>query len=258
MAIFSDVRGDRLALRLGEPLGPERNLDAILAEGFDAAFVGMGLPRAVSVTDQKLDGLWNAMDFLVKAKRPGALDLTGQSVAVIGGGNTAMDVAASAAELGARDVYVIYRRSFKEMPAWSAERERAVAAGVHFIVLTQPLEYNGDDGRLTGIRVCPTRLGEPDQSGRRRPEPVTASAYDLDMDVVVEAIGQAAPEDLAQVLPGVAMENGLIQTKEGTLATSRAKVFAGGDLVRGPATVVAAIADGMRAARGIDQFLNSQ
>jgi NADPH-dependent glutamate synthase beta subunit-like oxidoreductase/2,4-dienoyl-CoA reductase-like NADH-dependent reductase (Old Yellow Enzyme family) len=258
MAIFSDVRSDRMALRLGEPLGPERNLDTILAEGFDAAFVGMGLPRSVSITDQSLDGLWNAMDFLVKAKRSGDLDLTGQSVAVIGGGNTAMDVAVSAAELGARDVYVIYRRSFKEMPAWSAERDRAIAAGVHFIVLTQPLEYNGKNGQLSGVRVCPTRLGEPDQSGRRRPEPVTASAYDLDMDVVVEAIGQAAPEDLGQALPGVTMENGLIQTKDGTLATARAKVFAGGDLVRGPATVVAAIADGMRAAREIDQFLNSQ
>jgi NADPH-dependent glutamate synthase beta subunit-like oxidoreductase/2,4-dienoyl-CoA reductase-like NADH-dependent reductase (Old Yellow Enzyme family) len=258
MAIFADVRSDRMTLRLGEPLGPERDLDTILAEGFDATFVGMGLPRSVSITDQKLDGLWNAMDFLVKAKRPSALDLMDQSVAVIGGGNTAMDAAVSAAELGARDVYVIYRRSFREMPAWSAERDRAIAAGVHFIVLTQPLEYNGENGQLSGVRVCPTRLGEPDRSGRRRPEPVTASAYDLDMDIVVEAIGQAAPEDLGQVLPGVTMENGLIQTKDGTLATSRANVFAGGDLVRGPATVVAAIADGMRAAREIDQFLNSQ
>jgi NADPH-dependent glutamate synthase beta subunit-like oxidoreductase len=129
---------------------------------------------------------------------------------------------------------------------------------VHFIVLTQPLEYNAKDGRLTGVRVCPTRLGEPDRSGRRRPEPVTASAYDLAMDIVVEAIGQTAPEDLAQALPGVAMKNGLIQTNDGTLATSRPRVFAGGDLVRGPATVVAAVADGMRAAREIDAFLKSQ
>jgi NADPH-dependent glutamate synthase beta subunit-like oxidoreductase len=100
-------------------------------------------------------------------------------------------------------------------------------------------------------------LGEPDQSGRRRPQSITASAYDLKMDVVVEAIGQAAQDDIEQMLPGVELTNGLIQTYNGTLATSREAVFAGGDLVRGPSTVVAAVADGMRAANEIDQFLQS-
>jgi NADPH-dependent glutamate synthase beta subunit-like oxidoreductase len=194
------------------------------------------------------------MDFLAAAKQGEDLNLAGKSVAVIGGGNTAMDVAVTAAQLGARDVYVIYRRSFKEMPAWSAERTRATTEGVHFLILTQPLEYKSKKGKLTAVKVCPTRLGAPDPSGRRRPESVESSAYDLDMDLVIEAIGQAAADNIEAVLPGVTFDQGLIRTQADSLATSRRGVFAGGDLVRGPSTVVAAVVDGMRAAREIDQF----
>jgi NADPH-dependent glutamate synthase beta subunit-like oxidoreductase len=195
------------------------------------------------------------MEFLSAAKEPDKLDIADKCVAAIGGGNTAMDVALTAKRLGAKDVYVIYRRSFKEMPAWSAERDRAINEGVHFLILTQPLGFNSHDGKLTAIKVCPTRLGEPDASGRRRPEPVESSAYELDMDIVVEAIGQKAPEEISEILPGVELTKGLIRTKEGTLATSRPGVFAGGDLVRGPSTVVAAVADGMAAAKQINEFL---
>jgi NADPH-dependent glutamate synthase beta subunit-like oxidoreductase/2,4-dienoyl-CoA reductase-like NADH-dependent reductase (Old Yellow Enzyme family) len=257
-AIFADVPQDRMTLSLGQQIDSQLNLDAILEKGFDAAFIALGLPQATSVTEIQLDGLWNAMDFLSEAKQPGRLDLTSQSVGVIGGGNTAMDVAVTAKQLGAKDVYLIYRRSFKEMPAWGAERQRAIDEGVHFLILTQPLEYIGADGKLTGLKLCPTRLGDPDQSGRRRPESVESSAYNLDMDLVVEAIGQAAAGDIEETLPGVDFVRGLIQTRNGSLATSRTAVFAGGDLVRGPSTVVAAVADGMRAAREIDQFLKSQ
>ncbi len=256
-AIFADVPKDRMTLCLGQELDAAHNLDAIMSQGFDAAFIGLGLPKATSVTKVQMAGLWNAMDFLADAKQPGKIDLSGQSVAVIGGGNTAMDVAVTAQQLDAKDVYLIYRRSFKEMPAWGAERERAISLGVHFLILTQPLEYLARNGKLTGIKLCPTRLGEPDQSGRRRPESVTASTYDLDMDVVVEAIGQAAEENIEQMLPGVDIANGLIQTQNGSLATSRQGVFAGGDLVRGPSTVVAAVADGMKAAGAINQFVQS-
>ena len=166
-----------------------------------------------------------------------------------------MDVAVAAKQLGARDVYLIYRRSFKEMPAWSAERDRAISEGVHFLILTQPIGFSSSNGKLTGIKVCPTRLGEPDRSGRRSPQPVESSAYELDMDIVVEAIGQRSPEKIGRLLPGVKMKDGLVLTEEGTLATSRPGVFAGGDIVRGPSTVVAAVADGMKAAREIDEFL---
>jgi 2,4-dienoyl-CoA reductase (NADPH2) len=253
-AIFAGVPPDRMTLHLGKELNSGHNLDTILAQGFDAAFIGLGLPQSTSIAGTRLDGLWSAMDFLSAAKRDAGLSLAGTSVAVIGGGNTAMDVAVTATHLGARDVYVIYRRSFKEMPAWSAERDRAIKEGVHFLVLTQPLAYHSSDGRLTGIKLCPTRLGTPDQSGRRRPEPIESSAYTLDMHVVVEAIGQAASDGIEKLLPGVDFDRGLIRTNPGTLATSRRGVFAGGDLVRGPSTVVAAVADGMKAAREIDQF----
>ena len=241
--------------RLGRGLDAEFSLDAIMSEGFDAAFIGLGLAESESINNKKLAGLFSGLDFLSAAKQPEGLALAGKRVAVIGGGNTAMDAAVTAIKLGARDVYVIYRRSFREMPAWSSERERAMSQGVHFLILTQPLEYIRRDGKLTGIKLCPTKLGEPDASGRRRPEAICSSAYKLDMDVVVEAIGQKSPEQLEKILPGVQFEDGLIQTKAGTTATSRCGVFAGGDLVRGPSTVVAAVADGMKAAKEINEFL---
>jgi len=259
-AVFADVPAERMELRLGRELDGDFNLETIVEEGFDATFIGMGLSESVSVADKdkEVDGLWNAMEFLSTAKKPGALDLDGQFVAVIGGGNTAMDAAVTAKQLGAKDVFLIYRRSFKEMPAWSGERDRAVNEGVHFLILTQPTGYTSIAGKLTGIKLCVTRLGEPDESGRRRPELVESSAYELDMDLVVEAIGQGPQEDIGEILPGVELKGGLIRTEEGTLATSRPGVFAGGDLVRGPSTVVAAVADGMAAANEIDEFLRQQ
>ncbi len=256
-AIFTDVPKDRMNMRLGKELNANFNLDNIMDEGFDGLFIGMGLVKSVSIGDNAIDGVYSSMEFLSAAKESEKLNLAGKAVAAIGGGNTAMDVAVTAKQLGAKDVYVIYRRSFKEMPAWIAELERAIDEGVHFLILNQPLEYISANGKLTSIKVCPTRLGEPDASGRRRPEPIESSAYELDMDVVVEAIGQSPPEKISEILPGVELANGLIGTKEGTLATSRAGVFAGGDLVRGASTVVAAVADGMKAAEEIDEFLKT-
>jgi glutamate synthase (NADPH/NADH) small chain len=256
-AIFADVPKERMILRLGKELNAGFNLDNIIDEGFDAVFIGMGLPNSVSIGGKNgnIDGLWNAMDFLSAARKSDALNLKGQTVAAIGGGNTAMDVATTAKRLGARDVYIIYRRSFKEMPAWSAERDQAIDEGVHFLILTQPVGFNSTNGKLTGIKVCPTKLGEPDKSGRRKPETVESSAYVLDMDIVVEAIGQEPHENIGEILPGVDLKDGLIRTDEGILATSRPGVYAGGDLVRGASTVVAAVADGMAAAKEIDEYL---
>ena len=256
-AIFADVPKEQMILRLGTKLNADFNLENIIEEGFDAIFIGMGLPNSVSISgkDENIDGLWNAMDFLSTARKPDAPNLKGQSVAVIGGGNTAMDAATTAKRLGAKDVYVIYRRSFKEMPAWSAERDQAINEGVHFLILTQPVGFNSTNGKLTGIKVCPTKLGEPDKSGRRRPEPVESSAYVLDMDIVIEAIGQEPTENIDEILPGVDLDNGLIRTEKGTLATSRPGVYAGGDLIRGASTVVAAVADGMAAANQINKYL---
>ncbi len=254
-AVFKDVPKDRLVLRLGKGLSADFDLDAVMAEGFDAAFIGMGLTKSISTGGEKIDGVWDALEFLSAAKQPDRLNVKRKSVAVIGGGNTTMDVAVTARQAGAKDVYVIYRRSFVEMPAWPAERDRAMNEGVHFVILTQLLRYNCANGKLSSITVCPTRLGEPDASGRRRPENVESSAYDLDMDVVIEAIGQKSQQDIDEILPGIELKDGLIKIKENTLAASRQKIFAGGDLVRGASTVVAAVADGMKAAKEIDEFL---
>jgi len=226
-AIFADVPKDRMILRLGKELNAGFNIDTITKQGFDAVFIGMGLAKSVSLSDMDIDGLWNAMEFLSAAKEPNRLQIAGKRVAATGGGNTAMDVAVTARRLGAKDVYIIYRRSL----------------------------FNSIDGKLKSIKVCPTRLGEPDRSGRRRPEPIESSSYELDMDIVVEAIGQSSPEEISEILPGVELTNGLISTKEGSLATSRRGVFAGGDLVRGASTVVAAVANGMKAAKEINVYL---
>jgi NADPH-dependent glutamate synthase beta subunit-like oxidoreductase/2,4-dienoyl-CoA reductase-like NADH-dependent reductase (Old Yellow Enzyme family) len=256
-AIFSDVPSDRLRFEFGRPLAPGHTLDDIVKQGFDAVFIGMGLPKALRSSDEKLDNLWDALDFLAAAKTPGKLDVKGKRVAVVGGGNTAMDAAVTAKNLGAADVYVVYRRSFAEMPAWTAERDHAVAEGVNFLILTQQLGYLSHRGCVAGIKVCPTHLGNPDRSGRRSPRAVEASAYNLEMDVVIEAIGQKSADGLEKLLPGVTFEDGLIRIASGRSATSRTKVFAGGDLVRGASTVVAAVADGMAAAAEIDASLKA-
>ena len=255
-AIFKDVPPGRGTFVFNKGLSESLTLDTILSQGFDAVFLGMGLPKSVAGTDRRqLVGLWGALDFLNAAKREKQWSLADDVVAVIGGGNTAMDAAVTAKRLGARDVYLIYRRSFEQMPAWPAERDRALEAGVHFLILTQQMEYIENDARVAGIKLCPTRLGEPDASGRRAPQPVPGGAYILQADVVVEAIGQEADGGLKNLLPGVEMQGGLIRTADGSCRTTREKVYAGGDVVHGASTVVAAVADGMRAAREIDAVL---
>lgn len=254
-AVFKDIPKDRLVLSLGKELSPDFNLNVIMAEGFDAVFVGMGLPKSISKCGEKIDGVWDALEFLSAARQSDRLKVKGKSVMVIGGGNTAIDVAITAKQAGAKDVYVIYRRSFVEMPAWPAERDRAMNEGVHFMILTQPLKYNRINGKLRSVTVCPTRLGEPDVSDRRRPENVESSAYNLDTDIVIEAIGQKSQQDTKEILPGIELKDDLIKVKENSLATSRQKVFAGGDLVKGASTVVAAVSDGMKAATEINEFL---
>ena len=252
--IFGDVPSDLLSVETEHALSEDYNLNNILEQGYDAAFIATGLPEPVTVQEHPEHGVWDGLAFLRTAKDNG-LDLTGQEVVVVGGGNTAMDVAVSARRCGAKDVYMLYRRSFDQMPAWASERDRALEEGVHIMVLSQPLEYLEEEGELKGVKVCPTRLGEPDESDRRSPEPQPGSSYVLDVDVAVEAVGQTLPANMDAMLPGVKIEDGLVRVKSGTLETYRAGVFAGGDIVRGPSTVVAAVSDGMRAAGEIDEYV---
>jgi len=257
-AVFKDVGQDRLKLRLATTLGSECNLDTIMVQGFDAAFIAIGLARSVETVAGKCAGVYSAGDFLCAARHNKPLAVAGKQVAVIGGGNTAMDTALTAAQHGAADVYVIYRRSFKEMPAWQADRDRAIKAGVHFLILTAVQDLVCKDARLSGIKLCPTTLGEPDDSGRRSPKPIASSTYELPIDVLVEAIGQTSDENMKEYFCGVEIADGLIRTRRNSFATARYGVYAGGDIVRGPSTVVSAVADGMKAADEIDRFLNQQ
>lgn len=248
----------RLDWRAGNGLSADFTLDDVLAEGYDAVFIGLGLPRAQRLDGPRpAEGVMDALSFL-RAVKSGTLALP-ERVAVIGGGNSAMDAATSALRAGVKDVYLVYRRSFAELPAWPEERNHALDAGVHFLILSQPLGYHVDAaGRLVGLRVARTTLGEPDASGRRRSVVIPDSEYLLEVDFAVEAIGQLPPADLAAMLPGIELtRHGLIAVEEGATRTSRAGVYAGGDLVNGGSTAVAAIADGFRAAEEIDEMVTA-
>ena len=234
------------------------NLDHVLAEGFDAVLIALGLSQSVPLpgSERPQSGVVSALDFLTRAKDGAAVSGT---VLVLGGGNTAIDAALSARRAGASDVAIVYRRSFAEMPAWPEGRGRAIEAGVHFLILTAPLAYVADrDGKLAGLRVVRTRLTVPGADGRRRPENIPVSEHVIPADLVIEAMGQQIDDELAEALAGVEVStDGLIRTRQGTLETSRPGVFAAGDIVNGGATVVQAVAEGARAAREIDGFLRA-
>ena len=262
-------------------LGVEFEMNAIIGrtttveellteEGFDAVFVGVGagLPRFLDVEGENLIGVYSANEFLTRVNLMGAyredtetpvLDLTGRRVVVFGGGNTAMDSARTPLRLGAEEVRVAYRRTEAEMPARDEEIEHAKEEGIIFDFLVAPVELLGnDEGWLTGVRFQRMELGEPDDSGRRRPVPVEGDIFDLQTDVVIVAIGNS-PNPL---LP--ATESRLQQTRWGTLAvdettgrTTMRGVFAGGDIVTGGATVILAMGAGRIAAASINEYLET-
>jgi len=258
-SILGDVPQERLQWRLGTTMGQKLTVDDLFAEGFEAVFIGIGLGEGISLpgATPPQSGVVEALSFLrdIKSDPDTAVPA---AVAVLGGGNTAMDAAVAAKRAGATDVYLIYRRSFAEMPAWPRERDEALAEGVHFLILTQPLDYVTDEnGKLVGIKVVSTILGEPDGSGRRRPVPVAGSERAVAADLSIEAMGQSASDDIAGWAAGVTLtEAGLIKVADDNLQTSRAGVFAGGDIINGGTTVVQAVAEGVKAADGIVQFLS--
>jgi len=239
-------------------LGPDYTLDDVFREGFEGVVLALGLTRSIELPGARRpkSGVIGALEFLARVKRG---ERVSGAVLVLGAGNTAMDAAVSAKRAGASDVAVVYRRSFAEMPAWPEERDHAVALGVHFLILTQPLDYVADsEGRLTGLRVARTRLGAPGPDGRRKFELIPGTEHVLPADLVVEAIGQKVDEELLQALPGVRFERGLVWTREGTFETSRPGVFAAGDLVNGGTTVVQAVAEGKQAALELHAWLASR
>ena len=185
-------------------------------------------------------------------------DVKGKNVAVFGGGNTAMDAVRTSKRLGAKNAYIIYRRSDVEMPARNEEIHHAKEEGIEFIYLSNPVEFIGDDqGWLKGAKLQKMELGEPDASGRRRPIPIPGSEYILDLDMAVIAIGNGSNPIIQKTTPDLKYNKwGNIVVDEETMHTSKKGVFAGGDIVTGGATVILAMGDGRRAAQGIHQYLN--
>ncbi len=260
MAILGDVSEERLKWKFGSTLGENISFNTIV-NGYDAVFLGLGLQATSSlpVKNTRPAGIFDALDFLEKIKNDRQFQLP-DKVAVIGGGNTAMDAALQAAKGLDKetDVYLLYRRSFQQMPAWPAERENCLEAGVHFLILQQPVDYLADEnGNLTGIKLVRTELGKADASGRRSPQPIPDSEYILEVSMVVEALGQRLSDDLLNLLQekDIEIKNGLVKTGADSTATSREGIFAGGDLINGGQTVVRAIFEGYQAADEIHNYI---
>jgi len=245
-----------ISVHTGKEFGEGFTLDD--CKEFDAVFLALGLGQGDPLLDSQPEGVVNALDFLKKAKSGEAAALH-DTVSVIGGGNTAIDAAVTAKKAGAEDVYLFYRRSLKQMPAWQEEYNRAVAEGIHIMMLTQPVSYEEENGILAGIRLARTRLGEADGSGRRKPEIIPASEYFFPCTCVIEAIGQKIPENVLKALKGIAYtDKKLIKTEPGSFQTSKEKVFAGGDILNGGTTAVQGIDEGRRAAEEILLFLQAR
>jgi NADPH-dependent glutamate synthase beta subunit-like oxidoreductase len=260
---MQDIKSLGVQFKCNSPIEGESGAEKLLQDGFDAVFLAPGLWAAATIkpTGRDIDGLFSSVEYL-SALRDGRFEemekrIQGKTVAVIGGGSVAMDCIESAIRLDAKDVYLIYRRSYSQMPAEPDERIEALECGVHFLLLNQPLDYLTDDqNRLMGVKLVRTCLGEPDDSGRRRPENIEGSEWTMNTDVVIEAIGNIAPDKSPRWYPNIKVsDKKLIQVDPESGRTSVDGIFAGGDIVRGPALVVEAVQDGKVAAASIKKFL---
>lgn len=249
-------------------IGRLKTVDELFAEGFDAVYlgVGAGAPVFMNIPGENLCGIYSANEYLTRSNLMKAYlfpkydtpIVRGKNVAVIGGGNVAMDSVRTALRLGAENAYIIYRRTEVEMPARIEEVHHAKEEGVQFKLLTNPVEYIGNkEGWVTGVRCQRMELGEPDESGRRRPIPVKGSEFVIPVDTVVVAVGTMTNPIVPATTPGLETNRwGYIVTKDASGRTSREGVYAGGDIVTGSATVILAMGAGKQAARAIHEYLS--
>lgn len=248
-------------------VGNSITVDELIEEGFKAVFIGSGagLPKFMNIPGENLKGVYSANEFLTRVNLMKAYEKdghtpihTGDKVAVVGGGNVAMDAARTALRLGASEVYIVYRRGEAELPARLEEIHHAKEEGVIFKFLTNPTEIIGDDAHwVQGLRCVEMELGEPDASGRRKPQIKANSEFVMDMDAVIMAIGQSPNPLIKNSTDNLKTHNwGGIIVEEETMATSKDMVYAGGDVVSGAATVILAMGAGKIAAKSIDEKLN--
>ena len=250
-------------------IGRVLSIDELLEDGYEAVFIGSGagLPRFMNIPGENLKGVYSANEFLtrvnlMKAYQPGSDTPIehARRVAVVGGGNVAMDAARCAKRLGAEEVFIVYRRSEKELPARAEEVEHAKEEGIVFHLLNNPTQILGDEnGNVRGMECIRMELGEPDASGRRRPVEVPGSEFTLDVDCVIMAIGTSPNPLIKSTTQGLETQRwGGIIVDEATGLTSREGVYAGGDAVTGAATVILAMGAGKTAATAIDQYIQSK
>ena len=250
-------------------IGKSNTVDDLLNSGYDSVFIGTGAgyPYFMDIPGEFLNGVYSANEFLMRANLMKAYlfpeHLTpiriGKKVAVIGGGNVAMDSVRTAVRLGTEEAHIIYRRSEKEMPARLEEIEHAREEGVQFKLLASPIEIIGDENGWVKSMIClQYELGEPDESGRRRPVPIKGSEFELEVDTVIMALGQGANPMVPQTTPDLEVDkDGNIIVDYETGQTSKPGVFAGGDIVTGADTVIEAMGAGKRAAQAIHEYLSS-
>lgn len=259
-------------------IGKTLTVDELFDDGYEAVFIGSGagLPRFMGINGESLKGVYSANEFLTRANLMKAYKsdsqtpiLHAKSVAVVGGGNVAMDAARTALRLGADSVRIIYRRSMDELPARKEEVEHAEEEGVKFDILRNPVEilgYNNPDdrrdpknGSVIGVKVIKCELGEPDEKGRRRPVEVAGSEYVIDVDCIIMAIGTSPNPLIKNTTAGLEVNrHGGIIVEEDTGKTSKKGVYAGGDAVTGAATVILAMGAGKTAAKAIDTYLSEK
>jgi len=269
------VKSLGVEIRTDQVIGRIKTVDELIEDGFDAVYIatGAGLPRFMNIPGENLNGVYSANEYLTRSnlmkaylfpeyKTPIKL---GRQVAVVGGGNVAMDSARTALRLGAENVHIIYRRSRVEMPARIEEIENAEEEGIQFHLLTNPVRIIGEEkenqkGRwVREIECIRMELGEPDESGRRRPIPIPGSEFRIPMDIVIMAIGTGANPLIASTTKDLEINRwGYIVTDPETGATSKPGVYAGGDIVTGAATVIEAMGAGRRAARAIHEYISGK
>ncbi len=262
---IADVTALGVEIKCNSPIEGKAAAEDLLKQGYDAVFMAPGLWGAYALQDDSanIDGCYSSVDFLASIRNENfdniISDFKGKTVAVIGGGSVAMDCVEAAARLDTTDVNLIYRRSYTQMPAEEIERIEALQHGINFYILHQPTEFLKDGNKLTGLKLVRTKLGEPDESGRRRPLLIEGTEWDMPADIVIEAIGNKAVDDSSDWYPNVKVDGKkLIVAESETGATSVPGIFAGGDIVRGPALVVEAVQDGKVAAKAIHEYLSNK
>lgn len=250
-------------------IGKVLTIDELFEMGFEAVYIasGAGLPRFMGIPGESLKGVYSANEYLTRINLMKAYHsdsktpiMRSRRVAVVGGGNVAMDAARSAKRLGAEEVYIVYRRGMAELPARREEVEHAQEEGIVFKTLTNPVEVLGDEnGFVRGMRCVEMELGEPDESGRRRPVEKADSAFTLDVDTMIMSIGTSPNPLIRSTTPGLETNRrGCIVTNGDDGLTSREGVYAGGDAVTGAATVILAMGAGKHAARAIDAYIKGK